>query len=310
MSDPAQLPPAPAPVARGVSLGVAPPVTRARGGDAPPEAPEGPWTVERIGADDRVLPAHDPASDAQPIAEIRMRRWTAHESTKEMDDFVQSVERTQEAIAQLHATGEPGPARDRVRASRMRELHQLAQLGLAGSAPQVSLAARLLVDQRQGILDQEAPRRKQAHMRHLGLAAAQAGLPALAVGVAANALAGADISGMTEIARGLGFLLAACAAGVWVSFAARKAQYTFEDLIQPERDYLSPGMRIAFAMILTVVIGLLFHVGGAKVELGTIQSTMVLRSPEIAVVVGFLCGFSEQVLAKSLQARAGKMLGL
>ncbi|MBI3791228.1 MAG: hypothetical protein HY275_10165 [Gemmatimonadetes bacterium] len=255
--------------------------------------------------------------------DVVMRPIPGQASSDAEDQLVQAVDRTLSGLRTLYLA--PDTPDDRragyaaAFAARLTQIEKLAQVGLTGEKPQTALAKRSLDDVRQEILDREAPVRKQGHMRRLAAACVKGGALPLLVGLGAH-LSGAAPSATgaagaappvdsTMLIGNLGLLLAACAAGVWVSFGARKAQYTFDDLTMPERDYLSPGMRLAFAFVLTAVMALLFHAGAAKVTIGSVSTADVLTSPVIATLVGFLCGFSEQVLAKSVQAQASRILG-
>lgn len=194
-------------------------------------------------------------------------------------------------------------------------LANLARAGLSGPQAQPAFASRMLTEFRAGILEREAGPKKNRYMYTLGVACLRAGVPALVVGITALLLGNPGSAatrldaGAMKFTANFALLLAACAAGVWVSFGARKAQFTFEDLSVPEGDHLYPMSRLAFAGILTSALALLFHSGAAQVSIGTMTTSDVLKSPIVALIVGFLCGFSEQVLAKTLSAQALRIVG-
>ena len=237
--------------------------------------------------------------------ELIFRPEGERQPTDDDNALMQEFDRTVTALRDIYAD------RPALFQQRFDALLPLAKSGLEGPRDQPVLARRLLEDLRADVVRREAGAQKQAHLMTLGRACLRAGVPPLVAG--ALTLLFPSVWGSEKTGAAVGnflLVLAACAAGVWVSFGARKSTYTFEDLVQPERDYLSPGLRLGFAFILTAVLTLLFHAGGAAVKLGTFGTDQVLRSAAVATVVGFMCGFSEQVLAKSVQQQAAKMLGL
>ncbi|MDX2182371.1 MAG: hypothetical protein SFW08_00160 [Gemmatimonadaceae bacterium] len=218
----------------------------------------------------------------------------------EQQQLVLLVERTLSALRVIYR------GQDAVFRQRFNTLLALAKSGLAGASPVPGLAKRMLEQFRTDVVEREATRLKQAHMQALGYACLRVGVLAALVGVFGTV--SGPRYGVSPLVGTIGYLLAACAAGVWVSFAARKTAYDFEDLTLPERDYLTPKFRLAFAMILTTVLALMFHGKLATVAIGDVSSAAVLQRPLLAVMVGFLCGFSEQVLAQAVQQKASQLL--
>jgi hypothetical protein len=245
--------------------------------------PPGTMTVRQKGDDEiamSVIPGATPSEDQQQLVLL--------------------IERTRIALKVIYA------GQDAAFRQRFNTLLALAKAGLAGASPVPGLAKRMLEQFRTDVVEREATRLKQAHMQALGAACLRVGVLAALIGVFGQVAW--PRFGLSPLVRTIGFLLAACAAGVWVSFAARKTTYEFEDLTLPERDYLTPMFRLAFAMILTTVLALMFHGKLATVSIGEVSTSAVLRQPLLAVIVGFLCGFSEQVLAKAVQQKASELL--
>lgn len=236
-------------------------------------------------------------------------RGTTGAPTADENNLVTEIEQTLRGLRTIYEN------RDAEFVPRFKGLEQLAKAGLVGPQAQTALGRRMLAEFRADVLQREAGPRKNRYMATLGMACAKAALPAFLVGVLARFM-------MSEPPRttppldpwlmvsNAGFLLAACAAGVWVSFGARKAQITFDDLSQLEGDSLYPASRLAFAGILTLALALIFHSGAAQVSIGQFTTANVLASRVAAGIVGFLCGFSEQVLAKAIAAQASRILGV
>lgn len=227
--------------------------------------------------------------------------------TEDEQVLVTEIERTLRGLRALYE------GRDAELDMHFGNLTNLARAGLTGPQAQPAFARRMLIEFRSEILEREGAPRKNRYMSNLGGACLRVGIPAFVIGLVLRGTMGAAAWDNAIVPLGMAsnvaLLIAACCAGVWVSFGARKARFTFEDLSVPEDDFLYPSSRIAFACILTGALALLFHSGAAKVSLGAMSTADVLRSPVIALIVGFLCGFSEQVLAKTVAAQAGRILG-
>jgi hypothetical protein len=189
----------------------------------------------------------------------------------------------------------------------------LSQGGLVGPRAQPEIARRALIELKQEVLEREAGRFKNQYMLRLGAAAIWFAGPSLALALASRSAStfpalNSPHGVVTAAAFShLCFLLAGCAAGVWISFGARKASLTFEDLSVPEADYLRPLTRLALTELLTVALALLFQTRVIEVNLGAISTADVFSQPIVALLVGILAGFSEQVLSKQLATQAGRL---
>jgi hypothetical protein len=228
--------------------------------------------------------------------------------SEEQTTLVNEIERTLRVLRQLF------DGRDADFGRYFDPLLSLAQGGLVGDNAQPAIARRALVELKTEVLEREAGRVKNRHMVRLGRAAALLGIPSLLVGLAARVASTfpevASKHGVItgDAAGNCAFLIAGCAAGVWVSFGARKAQLVFEDLSVPEHDHLYPATRLAFTALLTAALGLLFHSGAAEVKIGTVSSSRVFVDPIAALLIGFLAGFSEQVLSKTIATHASRLI--
>lgn len=103
-------------------------------------------------------------------------------------------------------------------------------------------------------------------------------------------------------------LIASSMPGVWLSFGARKTQLSFENLHIIEEDRLEPVIRLSFAGLLTLIIGLLFSLGVVNIELGSISTFDINSDFRVTVLIGLLCGFSEQVLSEKVKKYAVELL--
>lgn len=192
-------------------------------------------------------------------------------------------------------------------------LLRLAQGGLVGPSAQPGIAKRALAGLRQEVVAREAGRVKNRYLRELGKYSFRTAGVALVVGFILLGVPhitsipdSQPVLDLTTMAA-FSFLIGGCCLGVWLSFAARKTELTFDDLHIPERDRLDPLMRIAFVGLLTVVLSLLFATGILEVALGPVSTHDVFKQPVIAFLVGALCGVSELVLPKTVTSQASRL---
>ena len=194
-------------------------------------------------------------------------------------------------------------------------LLSLAQGGLVGSDAQPAVAQRALLNLRTEVVDNEAERVKTRYMAKLGKLAAFFALPAIVIAAAAH-VAGTFPILISEhgfvsaaIVENLGWFVTACAVGVWLSFGVRKQAIGFFDLDVPEKDYLSPVMRLAFAEVMALGLSLLFTAGVLELRLGRLSSAAIYKDALAALVFGLLAGLSEQALPRQLAQQAQRIAG-
>lgn len=185
-----------------------------------------------------------------------------------------------------------------------KSLLSLAQLGLVGSSANPSLASRALSSLKHEILAREGGRIKNQYMRELGKAALIFGLPVLLLGVLIHQFA----SNMATLLSYL-FLWVGSMAGVWLSFGSRKIELKFEELNVLEKDRLNPSIRLIFAGLLTIVIGLLISTEAVVFELGGLSTKQFETNIQIPLLIGIFCGLSEQVLSTKVAQHASDFLG-
>lgn len=192
-------------------------------------------------------------------------------------------------------------------------LLSLAQGGLVGSNAQPTVAQRALSNLQAEVVGNEAERVKGRYMARLGTIAAAFAVPALII-AAASHVAGTfpifmSVHGFvsTTTVENLTLVVSGCAVGVWLSYGIRKQAITFLDLDVPDRDYLSPGMRLVFAELVTLTLTLLFTAGALEVKLGKVSSATIYSDSLAALVFGLLSGLSEQVLPKQLAQQAQRI---
>ena len=186
-----------------------------------------------------------------------------------------------------------------------RPLLSLAQTGLVGNSADPELAQRALQALKAEITDREGGRVKNRYMKRLGISAITVGLPALTVALVL-------LSWFPNASLFSNYLLiwTGCSAGVWLSFGTRKTALQFNELHVVEKDRLEPYVRLFFAGLLSIVMGLLFSTRAVVVDFGQVSTAAARSNPEIALRIGIMCGISEQVLSPRVAKQATQLLGL
>ncbi len=193
-------------------------------------------------------------------------------------------------------------------------LFHIAQLGLQGNA-QPDIAAAALAVVTADLLDDEAGRVKNAHLRALGVHALKFSLPFallyLIIGLSPN---GFFVAGLRDLAidpptlAAFALLWIGCFTGVWLAYGIRKAKVSLADLVTTDEDRLDPQIRLIFAGLLTMLLGILFTLGVFELKIGTVELTDIAARPMLAYLVGTLCGISELALPASVGNRAGALM--
>ncbi|MHC1701897.1 MAG: hypothetical protein AB9900_13155 [Humidesulfovibrio sp.] len=213
------------------------------------------------------------------------------------------IERVIATLNRLFPVG--GPSFERY----FEDVSSLASAGLVGPNAQPVTAARALQNLKDEILTNEAGVVKNKHLLELGYWALIFAAAAVVLGLCFHGMAQADWLPAVNTRR-LGqfcYAFSGAMAGTWISYGYRKAQFTFEDLGKPEADYLWSSIRLIFTGLQTIIIGLLLVLEIVSISFGKISTADFGRSVEIAVVIGLLCGFSEQTLPSAIAKQASAL---
>jgi hypothetical protein len=192
-----------------------------------------------------------------------------------------------------------------------RPLLSLAQAGLVGDHAQPEVAAGALTALKNEITAREGGKIKNRYMRTLGQRALYVGAPPLIIAVVSYACTHffwpAHRQNL-DVLNNFLFLWSGCMAGVWLSFGARKTFLRFEDLHILEEDRLEPTIRLIFAGLLTVIVGLFFSLKVLTVNFGSINTDQINVSVKLALLIGLLGGFSEKALSSTVARQASRLL--
>lgn len=184
------------------------------------------------------------------------------------------------------------------------QLRLAAAIGLSGPVAHTDIALRLLAILRDNISLREGGTAKNRYMRRLGWWALSGA--AICTGLGSLACYRAWPCTLVHLC----WFLAACMPGIWVSFGARKTSFGFADVIVPEADRLHPIIRVLFVGLLATGLALLTISKAVEIKVGDFNPANWTTDVVTAVLFGFACGFSEQVLATSFGQQAAKIFDL
>lgn len=193
----------------------------------------------------------------------------------------------------------------------LRTLHDLAQAGLTGQQALSSVSNSALKNLKNEIVTCEASRVKTRHLKSLGKWALIFGLATtlLAMFLRTREHSSGPYVDYVLLSQ-FAFAWTGAMAGAFVSFASRKQEMGFEDLIKVEREAIWFIIRLAYTGVQTMIIGLACVLGFIQVSIGTRTTQQFTFVVEVAVFVGLLCGFSEQLLSTAIAKQASTLLGV
>lgn len=116
-------------------------------------------------------------------------------------------------------------------------------------------------------------------------------------------------AGEGGVIRAFALLLGGSAIGAWMSYLIRAPKIGFDDLGAVEPNQLHPAARVAFVAGLAFVVGLLLHTGVVKISIGGFTTDDFVSNAAVALLIGAMCGISEQALVGVFEARAAEFTG-
>ncbi len=196
------------------------------------------------------------------------------------------------------AQARPGRGQ-RLRDQYVRKLGGIGRIGLEG--PHTALATLALDGLRKEFVYSEAGRIKNKYLGRLGRVCGLAAALMLA-GYFIVRLGWAPSSNFLTFHQPFWLVGAGAALGTWASFSIRRQTLNFDDLAILEDDLLEPLARVAFVLLLTVTISLLFWLGAVQVEIGLLKTAQFKGTTSF--LIGLFCGISERTLATAVSGRA------
>jgi hypothetical protein len=232
---------------------------------------------------------------------------------KEQVDLQLNIDKLLRAVQRLYMKTTPAQE-NKFRIYYVR-LFRIAQLGLEGDNAVPEVATGVLAAVTADLIDDEAGFIKNSHLKNLGGFVALYSIVCLSLyatvqlfsrngEVASLAAMGMD----TVMLSMLLILWVGCFIGVWLSYGIRTTSFSLADLTTRDQDRLEPHIRLLFAGLLSMIIGLLCALGFIKVEIGNIEITNIMNNPMQALILGLFCGISELALPSSIGTRAHNLV--
>ncbi len=184
-----------------------------------------------------------------------------------------------------------------------RELFVLAKAGLEGDNAQPGLARRALEVFRDQLTAQVMNGLKNDYLLRLGVRALILGVPPLVIALLMNTL-------FREHQQWTNFLFVwvGCQAGTWLSFGARRLRLRLDDVQIGGGSLFEPWARLIFAGVCSLAVGVLFSTKTVVLGIGPMETWRFVEHPEIAALIGLLCGFIERSLSSTSVSRARDLL--
>lgn len=194
------------------------------------------------------------------------------------------------------------------------ELLAAAQL-MSGDVPQIADADHALATIKETIVLREGPKMKKKYLNNLllwvfGTLVLLVAFAAALIFLRENfTLQSQALRELLNIGLGNHLLMVAGAVmAMWVSFYSRKQEFTFEDLLHPERDMVSPPHRIIYVAVMTIFVAVLCHKHVVGVTIGGFSTTDIGHSGGAAMIFGLACGFSERWLAGTVAPKMESLI--
>lgn len=191
-------------------------------------------------------------------------------------------------------------------------IFSLGCLGLEGENAQPDIAKLTLASVTADLIDDQAGRVKNDHLRTLGMTAANfAAAFAIAYFVLKytpprTLLYLLDIE--PDLLANFMLLWIGAMLGVWLSYAIRTTTFTLRDLLITDSDRLVPGIRLFYAGCLTMILGMVLVTGIADIKIGNIELSRIAKDSMLAFLVGTFCGIMELTLPTTVAKRASDFL--
>lgn len=307
-------------------------------GKPPPKSTFTLWVADKAGN-----PLHkSPEEIADPCAaEARQLIFDIHIPADSESPSPADLEVYRQACKIEHVLQEVYPADDQKAEARFRpffvRLFFIVQLALEGDVTasatntRQSVGGRLNNDDAKAelaamevdLIDDEAPRVKNQHLRDLARWAAGLSAPFLLGYVVLSLLYEAPppppggpsdfMIFLTKlhveplVAANFMLLWIGTFVGVCLSYGIRTTTFSVTDLIKPNSDYLAPHMRLLLTGTLAMLLTLISVASLGDVEIGSLKISDITGKPMLAIVVGAIMGISEQKLSGSVATRVSAL---
>jgi hypothetical protein len=224
---------------------------------------------------------------------------------EEILEIQAGIESTTFTLRHLYGKSQP----DRFRQLFL-EVLSAAQI-LAGPKPNPVVTASVLQRFQERIASSEGKIKKTDYLNKLGLRllVVIAILVLLTILIGSSLFAGTISSQINVVFPYYAVLFGTATAAMWLSFATRKPRFSFDDLLEPEADMMGPIHRITYVLLFTAVL-VLFSKAEVigPISIGNFSTKNISTEFLSAAVFGFVCGFSEKLLASTVAPHVSKIM--
>ncbi|MEW8963438.1 hypothetical protein [Paraclostridium dentum] len=222
-----------------------------------------------------------------------------NEISKEQEELYLSVEDTMSIINSSTLIN------DTSKKYYIEKLHDIALTGLSIDATEVypGLAFKALVKLKEEILLRESSNIKNRYMGKLGKNVIVQTLVLLLLIFGINNLEHID-KGIAINLSSYMYVYIGTIVGAWISFGARKPNLTFEELSTIESDGLSPGIRLIYIGLCSIIIFLFLRTEIIVIAINNISTRDINNSIEMQLALGALIGLVEYKISGTLFKKA------
>jgi len=278
-----------------------------------PAASMGFWRIYTIDKDGNRIISNNPSDPDAVDIYFGLQRDAPQPLPQEYINTLLEFNKLLNVIRKIYYDVEPKRI-DTFRGYYVRLFH-LAKLAFEGVGASPALAKDSLVALTLNIIDDESGRVKNGHLQKLGKYVIWYTLGFLTFYILLELLP-IDTKKGYLINLGLdrhltaNFLLLwiGCFIGVWLSYGLRASNLTLTDIINTDRDRLIPQIRLIFAGLFTMIVGMLLVLQVIDISFGNLRLSDVATNKMLAVLIGIFCGISELALPESIGARARKLV--
>lgn len=189
------------------------------------------------------------------------------------------------------------------------KLYDIALAGLSIDAIEVypELAFKALLKLKEEILLRESSNVKNRYMEKLGKNVVIQTLFLLLFILFFNNFQHID----KDIANNLssyGYVYIGTIVGAWISFGARKPNLSFEELSIIESDGLSPGIRLIYVGLCSIIIFLFLKTEIVVISINNISTSYITQSIEMELALGASIGLIEYKISEKLFKKANLVI--
>jgi hypothetical protein len=219
-----------------------------------------------------------------------------------------SIESTVTTLQSIFPPSQNGQKEKAKLSSYIDRLVMIGKLGLETDGS-TKAATSALVSFQRDVTFLEAPLVKNRYMIRLGKVSIIFSIASIIAFVIMRKFVPSDVLPFVVANANFSLVWFGAMIGAWLSFGIRNVQLEFVNLGRLEADLMSPPVRLSFAGLLSIILSLILVLKVVHFTMGSLDTSKILESNLVALVVGLFCGIGEQVLPTTIGRRASDFLG-